>query len=155
MTTFGLKQGRDWALDVDEPDVVARMWAWQDYITICTTCLGNLLAAVALSPEMRPRLIERTRGYVRRGYETVAAWAACRDDVEVLPPDAAAICFVKYARPINSTEFVLRLVREKDAFVAPGDLFGLDGHLRVGFGLPEDYVRAGLSRVGELLDEIA
>ncbi len=140
---------------VGPADVVARMWAWQDCITICTTCLGNLLAAVALSSEVRPRLIERTRAYVRRGYETVAAWAAGRDDVEVLPPDAAAICFVKYASPINSTEFVLRLVREKGAFVAPGDLFGLDGHLRVSFGLPEDYVRAGLSRVGELLDEIA
>ena len=139
---------------VGPADVVARMWAWQDYITICTTCLGDLLATVALAPDVRPRLIERTRGYVRRGFETVASWAAGRDDVEVQPPDAAAVCFVKYTKPVNSTELVLRLVREKDVFVVPGDLFGLDGHLRVSFGLPEDYVRAGLSRLGELLDEI-
>ncbi len=132
--------------------VVARMWAWQDYITICTTCLGNKLAAVALSPTVRPRILERTRGYVRRGFENVTRWAAARDDVDVLPPEAAAICFVKYARKINSTELVMRLLREKSAFVAPGDLFGLDGHLRVSFGLPDEYVREGLARIGELLD---
>ena len=34
------------------------------------------------------------------------------------------------------------------------DLFGLDGHLRVSFGLPDDYVNEGLRRIGELLDEV-
>jgi aspartate/methionine/tyrosine aminotransferase len=139
---------------VGPAEVVARMWAWQDYITICTTALGNKLAAVALSPSVRPQIIERTRGYVRRGFETVASWAATRDDVEVLPPEAAAICFVRYAKKINSTEFVMRLVRQKDAFVAPGDLFGLDSHLRISFGLPDEYVAEGLARIGALLDEV-
>ena len=73
---------------VGPADVVARMWAWQDYITICTTTLGNKLATVALSPDVRPQIIARTRGYVRRGFETGARWAAGRDDVEVLPFDA-------------------------------------------------------------------
>lgn len=72
----------------------------------------------------------------------------------MLPPEAAAICFLKYAKKINSTEFVMRLLREKDAFVAPGDLFGLDSHLRVSFGLPDDYVAEGLARIGALLDEV-
>jgi len=103
---------------------------------------------------VRPQILERTRGYVRRGFENVARWAAARDDVEVLPPEAAAICFVKYARKINSTELVMRLLREKSAFVAPGDLFGLDGHLRVSFGLPDEYVREGLARLGALLDSL-
>ena len=61
---------------------------------------------------------------------------------------------LKYAKQINSTEFVMRLLREKDAFVAPGDLFGLDSHLRVSFGLPDDYVAEGLARIGALLDEV-
>ncbi len=139
---------------VGPADVIEQMWAWQDYITICTTMLGNRLAAVALSPEVRPRILARTRRYVRRGFENVERWAAARTDVEIMPPDAAAICFVKYRRKINSTELVMRLIREKSAFVAPGDLFGLDGYLRISFGLPDDYVNEGLRRLGELLDEV-
>lgn len=135
-------------------DVIARMWAWQDYITICTTVLANKLAAIALSPPVRPRILARTREYVRRGFENVERWAAGRDDVEVMAPDAAAICFAKYTRKINSTALVMKLIREHNAFVAPGDLFGLDGHVRISFGLPDDYVNEGLRRLGEALDEV-
>jgi aspartate/methionine/tyrosine aminotransferase len=135
-------------------DVIAEMWAWQDYITICTTKLANKLATVALSPGVRPRIFARTRTYVRRGFETLERWAASRDDVELMAPDAAAICFVKYRQAIGSTELVMRLIKEKSAFVAPGDLFGMDGHLRVSFGLPDDYVGEGLRRLGELLDVV-
>jgi aspartate/methionine/tyrosine aminotransferase len=135
-------------------DVIARMWAWQDYITICTTKLANELAIVALEPHVRARILERTRAYVRRGFETVERWAAGRDDVELMAPDAAAICFAKYSQAVNSTELVMRLIKEKSAFVAPGDLFGMDGNLRISFGLPDDYVSEGLRRLGELLDEV-
>jgi aspartate/methionine/tyrosine aminotransferase len=139
---------------VGPAEAIEKMWAWQDYITICATRLGNTLATIALSAAVRPQILARTRGYVRRGFDTVARWAAGRDDIEVLAPEAAAICFVKYAKTINSTEFVMRLVREKSAFVAPGDLFGLDSHLRISFGLPDTYVNEGLRRIGELLDEV-
>jgi aspartate/methionine/tyrosine aminotransferase len=138
---------------VGPSDVIARMWAWQDYITICTTVLANKLAAIALSPAVRPQILARTREYVRRGFDNVERWAAGRDDVEVMAPDAAAICFVKYSQRINSTDLVMKLIREKQAFVAPGDLFGLDGHVRISFGLPDDYVNEGLRRLGEALDE--
>ena len=70
-----------------------------------------------------------------------------------MAPDAAAICFVKYAEEVNSTDLVMKLIREKSTFVAPGDLFGLDGRLRISFGLPDDYVSEGLRRLGEALDE--
>lgn len=139
---------------VGPADVIAEMWAWQDYITICTTKLANELATVALSPDVRPRILKRTRTYVRRGFENVERWAAGREDVELMAPDAAAICFAKYRKRINSTELVMRLIREKSAFVAPGDLFGMDSYLRISFGLPDDYVNEGLRRLGELLDEV-
>ena len=135
-------------------DVIARMWAWQDYITICTTKLANELATVALSPHVRARILERTRTYVRRGFANVERWAAGRDDVEIMAPDAAAICFAKYRHGIGSTELVMRLIKEKSTFVAPGDLFGMDGYLRISFGLPDDCVNEGLRRLGELLDEV-
>jgi aspartate/methionine/tyrosine aminotransferase len=139
---------------VGPADAIARMWAWQDYVTIAPSLLGDRLAAYALSPQVRPRVLERTRRLVQRGYANVERWAAKRDDVELFAPDAAAICFAKYRQPINSSELVRRLRQEHDAFVAPGELFGYDGHLRISFGPSDEYVNEGLRRLGLLLDSL-
>jgi hypothetical protein len=38
--------------------------------------------------------------------------------------------------------------------IVPGDHFGMDGYLRIGFGEEAAYLRKGLSRLHELLMEI-
>jgi aspartate/methionine/tyrosine aminotransferase len=134
-------------------EAVARMWAWQDYATISAGMLGNQLAAHALSPRARPRIIARTREYVRRGFERLEAWAASRRDVEIVAPDAGGICLVKYRGPIDSSELAMRLIERASVLVAPGDAFGIDGYLRIGFALPEEYLDAGLGRIGTMLDD--
>jgi aspartate/methionine/tyrosine aminotransferase len=130
------------------------IWARHEYSTISATMMSNQLAAIALSPEVRPRLIKRTRDYVRNGFEILEEWVEDHDGIlEMTPPQAAAIAFVRYKLPINSTEFCMRLIHEKSAYIVPGDHFGLDNHWRISYGLPEDYLRAGLQRVHELMEE--
>jgi aspartate/methionine/tyrosine aminotransferase len=135
-------------------EAVARMWAWQDYATISAGLLGNQLATRALSPRVRPRIIARTREYVRRGFEHVEAWASQRDDVAIVAPDAGGICLVKYRGPIGSSDLAMRLIERASTLVAPGDAFGVDGYLRIGFALPEDYLDAGLGRIATVLDDL-
>ena len=140
---------------VGPPEAIERLWAWQDYITIGTGMLDNRLAAIALTPSVRGRLLERARTHVRRGFTNVAQWAAARDDVEVVPPQASAICFIKYRRRIRSSELAMRLLKEQSTLVAPGDAFGMDGYLRISFGLSDAYVNEGLRRIGATLDTLA
>ena len=66
------------------------------------------------------------------------------------PPDAAAIAFVRYHADINSTELFTRILEQQSVLVVPGDHFGLDHFLRISFGLPHDYLRAGLDRMRAL-----
>ncbi len=47
-----------------------------------------------------------------------------------------------------------RLRTEKSVLVVPGDHFGLDGCLRVSFGLPRDTLTEGLDRLQALLAEV-
>ena len=35
--------------------------------------------------------------------------------------------------------------------IVPGDHFGMDGFLRISFGMPEDYLREGLDRISRLI----
>lgn len=139
---------------VGPAEAIAAMWAWQDYVTIAAGKLDNALAAYALSPEVRPRLLDRARAFVRRGFGNVQTWASSRNDVEAFAPDAAAICVVKYRQSINSTVLAKRLIEERSVLVAPGEAFGIDGHLRVSFGLSDAYVNEGLRRIGDLLDRL-
>jgi aspartate/methionine/tyrosine aminotransferase len=133
-------------------DTVDEIWARHEYVTISTTMLSNKLASIALSPDVRSRLIQRTRDYIRRGFPILEEWLKSHEGTFTLvPPQAAAIAFVRYHLDVNSTEMVERLMREMSVLIVPGDHFGLDHHLRISFGLPPDYLRAGLDRIHELI----
>jgi aspartate/methionine/tyrosine aminotransferase len=133
-------------------DTVEELWARHDYVVIGATMLANKLAAIALSTEVRPRLIQRAREYIRRGFPILDAWLESHEGIfNLVPPQAAAIAYVRYHLDINSTELVERLLHEKSVFIVPGDQFAMDHYLRISFGLPPDYLRTGLDRIHELL----
>jgi len=140
---------------VGPPATVDQIWARHEYTTISATVLANKLAAIALSPEVRPRLIQRTRDYIRRGFPILDGWLESHDGTfELVPPQAAAIAFTRYDLDVNSTELVDRLMHEKSVLIVPGDHFGMDHYLRISFGLPPDYLRAALDRIYELIKEL-
>lgn len=144
----GLRTG--WV--VAPAEMIDEIWARHEYTTISGTMLANKLAVLALSPDMRPQLIERARKYARRGFSILNDWLEQHGDLfHVVPPQAAAIAFVRYRLEINSTEFAERLRKQKSVLVVPGDHFGMDHHLRFSFGPPADYVQAGLERVHEFI----
>jgi|TARA_B100002003_G_scaffold251898_1_gene298694 aspartate/methionine/tyrosine aminotransferase len=141
---------------VGPPDVIDAAWARHEYTTIAIATLSNQLGAIALAPDVQPKLLKRTRDYIRRGYPIFEEWMRSHGDLfSIVPPDAAAIAFPRYAADVNSTTFVERLIKEKSALVAPGDHFNLDRHLRISFGLQPDYLRGGLERVHSLFEDLA
>jgi len=136
-------------------DTIDDIWARHEYTTISATMLSNQLAALALSPEVRPRIIKRTREYIRKGYPVIEQWMKDKKNLfSFTSPKAAAITFVRYHLNINSTQFQERLLNEKNVLLVPGDHFGLDNFLRISFGLPHDYLTAALNRIGDLIEEI-
>ena len=132
-----------------------QIWARHEYTTISAAMLSNVLAALALSPKVRPRLLERTRNYIRRGFPVLLDWIESHPGLFSLrPPDAAAIAFIRYHLEVNSTLFAERLRREKSVLIVPGDHFGMDHFLRVSFGLPHDVLVPALERIRELVLEL-
>jgi aspartate/methionine/tyrosine aminotransferase len=147
----GLRIG--WA--VGPADVIDELWARHEYLTLSAAMLSNHLAAYALSPRVRPRLIQRARGYIRRGFPVLENWMSeHREILGTTPPQAAAIAFVKYRLDIPSTRFAERLREEKRVLIVPGDHFGLDRFVRISFGLPHDYLTPALGRIHDLLVEL-
>jgi aspartate/methionine/tyrosine aminotransferase len=134
---------------------VAELWGRKDYLTISPSALSDLLARRALRPETRRRILDRTRSILRHNFPILEEWLAARGGAFCLvPPRAGAIAFVRYGWKVNSTELTTRMREEQSVLVVPGDHFGMDGYLRIGFGNEPAELRAGLARMEAVLSSL-
>lgn len=144
----GLRLG--WA--VAPPAEAAKLWARKDYLTISPGELTDRIGAIALDPEVRPRILERTRRYLHEGMNVLEAWMKERGLFRYRRPDAGAIVYAHYDLPVNSSELAERLRADFGVLIVPGDHFGMDRYVRIGFGGQKNHLEAALAHFGEYVD---
>jgi aspartate/methionine/tyrosine aminotransferase len=122
---------------VGPAEMTETLWGRTDYTTITPASLSDVLARVALRPATRSKILTRTRKILTDNFAVVSSWLDTQEDMfSYRSPDAGAICYTRYRPSINSTEFAETLRTDMDLLVVPGDHFGMDHYLRLGFGLP-------------------
>ena len=140
---------------VGPPQTVEDIWRRHEYTTITASMLSNILATHALSPDVRPRLLTRTRDYIRNGFPVLEKWMNSQDGLfSYTPPEASAVSFIQYHLDINSTELMEKLCREAGVFVGAGDSFGMDHHLRIAFGQDRAVLEDAFARIERTLSSI-
>jgi len=148
----GLRLG--WIITSEKPHATD-LWSYSDYTSICPTMLSDMLATIALQPKMRAKILDRTSKIVRGHWAAMRKWLDARKHIfEYVAPKAAAICFPKHNLPITSLELVDRLLKEKSLLIIPGEHFGMERYLRIGFGYSEEKLNAGLARFDELIQTL-
>ena len=144
----GLRIG--WVVAPEE--TIGDLWIRHDYTTLTPGKISDELAAVAMEPERREWILARTREIIRRQLPPVEDWIHSHDDVfRYARPAAGAIAYVAYDLPQSSMELIDRIRTEQSVLLVPGDVFGLDRGIRVGFGYDIEHTLKGLSRVDEVL----
>lgn len=133
-------------------EMAPRLWARTDYTTISPGALTDRLAALALHPDVRPLVLRRTRSILRGSLSVLEDWLGTADCFTYHRPEAGAIAWVRYDLPVGSTRLAERLRAEQSVLVVPGDHFGLDHYLRIGYGLLSEELTAALERVKKVLD---
>ena len=63
--------------------------------------------------------------------------------------------YVRYASKVNSSELAVRLREEHGVLVVPGDHYGMDGHVRIGFGGEPEHLAEGIRKLSQVLAEVA
>ena len=135
---------------VGPEDVAERLWARTDYTTIAPPSVSDALARIALSPDVRSRILERTRRIIRHNLGLLTEWIESGDGLfSFTPPDAGAIAMVRYDADIPTLELAERLRVEQSLLIVPGAHFGIESTMRLGFGPPADELLAGLDRLRE------
>lgn len=147
----GLRIG--WVVAPEE--LIGEIWVRHDYTTLTPGMLSDRLAATAMEPAARERILERTRGIIRRNLPALEAWVASHGDVfTYVRPRAGAIAYVEYDLPIASTALIDRIRREASVLLVPGDMFGLGKGIRFGFGFDIEHTERGLDRVDDVLRQL-
>ena len=140
---------------VGPAEMMESLWGRKDYTTITPASVSDTLARVALEPATRSKILARTRKILTDNLALLSSWMDGQEGrFEYRPPDAGAICYTRYRPSINSTEFAETLRTEMDLLVVPGDHFGMDHYLRLGFGLPAPELEEALERMATAFDAV-
>jgi aspartate/methionine/tyrosine aminotransferase len=132
-------------LATHDRDLLARLAAFKDYTTICSSAPSEILAIVAL--RARDRVLARSRGIVAANLELLDPffedWA---DRFTWVRPRGGSIGYPRLTVPgVQLDDWAAELVESEGVLILPGSQFGQPGNLfRLGFGrsdLPEALTR--------------
>ena len=138
---------------VGPAEMMQALWGRKDYTTITTASLSDTLACVALESDTRRKILARTRSILTSNFALLSSWMDGQEGrFSYRAPDAGAICYTRYGPSINSTQFAETLRTETDLLVVPGDHFGMDHYLRLGFGPPAPELEEALERLAAAFD---
>ena len=147
----GLRIG--WA--VSSPEMIEALWARKDYTTIGPGALTDRLATVALDPNIRPRLLQRTRSMIRSGLDITEEWLNDTGVFQFRRPQAGAILFARFDLPVTSIELAERLRAEQSLLIVPGAHFEMEPYIRLGIGMQPHVLQSALECFSVVLERIA
>ena len=135
--------------------IIEKNWAYHDYTTIASSIISDRVAAVVLRPEVKRRVLSRSRKILNENLAALTKWVERHGNLfYFVPPKAGGIAFLRYNLKINSRELTTELREKKGVFVIDGNCFGMDYYIRIGIGSQKEYFLTGLNLISEMLQEI-
>lgn len=114
----------------DFKDMVVRR---HDYTVIGPSPASDWLARQALSA--RSKILGRTRGILNANWPILEKWLASFDGLfDWTEPAVGAICLARYKPDVSALDLVEQIRKRQDILLVPGDHFGMQQHLRFGYG---------------------
>ena len=135
--------------------LLEQIWERHDYTTLTPGMVSDRLAAHAMQPSVRERVLARTRRIIRTNLPRLEEWIAPHPEMSYVRPTAGAITYVTYDLEIGSAGLVERIRTEQSVLLVPGEMFGLDPQgdgrgLRFGYGYDIEHTMKGLARADEV-----
>ena len=124
----------------------------RDYDLISCGMFDEALAAVAL--RHKDKVLARNRAVVRDNLKVLDAWIASEPRVSYVRPKSGTTALVSYDYDLDSRSFCDRMYRETGAFVVPGDCFGVEKSMRIGYANNGKTLREGLDAVSAFLRQL-
>jgi aspartate/methionine/tyrosine aminotransferase len=129
-------------------EIVQECWTQHDSVTICPNKLSDAVARIAVQEKNREALYNRGRTLLQQNLEMMTEWAeGLGEGFSFRPPEAGAICFMRYPGDYPSAELCERIRKRQNTLIVPGSYLGMEGYVRIWLGGRPEYLREGLRRV--------
>lgn len=142
----GLRVG--WILG--DPTVLRTLREVSYHLAVNASAPSQLLGAAVLAEN--DRWLARARSLAAEGRAVLEEWIAGRDDVSWIPPPGGWNAFLRLELVSDTASFARRLRAEHGVALAPGELFGVPGWVRISCSAPLPLLREALRRTGAALD---
>jgi aspartate/methionine/tyrosine aminotransferase len=126
--------------------VVERARAVVDHLFVDLPAPSASLAIRVL--ERIDRFAHRTREIYNAGIRIFSEWTASQSNLHWYGSDGAVFAYLRLPKDLTAAQFCQTLRSRYDTQVVPGTFFEQPDHIRVGLGVPEDELSAGLERIG-------
>jgi aspartate/methionine/tyrosine aminotransferase len=133
-------------------DVVAACEDHRHYVTISCGMLDDALACIAL--EHREALLERNLSILLGNKRTLDDWVRSEPRLAYVPPQAGTTAFVRYGYEVPAERLAQGLFDLNGTFLVPGDLFGWERWVRLGYACAPHVLRGGLNGFSAYLREL-
>lgn len=147
--TFGMAGVRLGWLVTREADLYARMAAFKDYTTICSSAPSEILSLIAL--RHKEEIIARHLRRINRNLELLDRFFEDYGDrFEWVKPRAGTIAFPRLKGDMDTPEFCQKVIEEANILLLPSTVYDYDHqHFRLGFG--RENMPQALEKLGEYL----
>lgn len=132
--TFGLAGLRIGWIVSQNTELLHKVLAFKDYLSICNSATSEILSLIALNNmgDFVPQNIAK----IKKNIALFTAFSKKHSSIiEFIPPKAGSTSFVKLFSKETSLEFCNNLVEKTGIMAVPSEMFGFEGkYIRIGFG---------------------
>ena len=140
---------------VGPKDYIKKAWAFHDYTSISIAYHSDWVASRILDTKRRKQILDGTKQHLNQNMNTLVEWIdTCDGKLNLSPPQAGAIAFVRIKMDIPSQDLTYHIRDNFSVLLTAGKWFGLEGFLRFGYGPPNEYLLEALDRIGQSLEAV-
>lgn len=145
-----------------DPSLIGAVAAARDYTAISVSQLDDQVAAYALSPTVKPALLERNFALAKRNLELLAGFVeSYAGTVEWVRPTAGTTALLRFSKggvPVEEDGFCRAVLGEVNVLFVPARrCFGrgedFPGAVRVGYVCHEEVLKKALARLGGYVEK--
>ncbi|UCG70878.1 MAG: aminotransferase class I/II-fold pyridoxal phosphate-dependent enzyme [Thermoplasmata archaeon] len=134
------------------PKLIKKAMLLNDYLLVTNSCAGELYGAMVL--EKRNWFLDKVKETTSRNLPIVKSWMEKRDDLKWVEPKYGVIAFPRLKKDIDTIELTEHLLKKYRTLISPGQFFGAEKHIRIGYGQDSEILKSGLENIGLALDEL-